>query len=75
MTEFKLAFCPQCGTALVTMPSVGTEAMRCVGCRLTFAAVRHEQCEDLVVLFIAPTRTTADGTVIPAGVAVEAGLI
>jgi len=78
MIEFKLTFCPQCGGKLATGPVPPT--MLCSPCHLTFTegtpSPRNTNWPtDLTVLFIAPPRTMADGTVIPAGVAVEAGVL
>jgi hypothetical protein len=75
MTEFKLTFCPQCAAGLAAVPAppiVVAPGMYCRACRLIFAAVRHS--DDLLALFIGPLKTTEDGSIVPAGVAVEVGV-
>ncbi len=81
MTEFKLTFCPQCGGKLVTVPAppmVSVVTMLCSACQLTFAegtpSPRNTSVPDFIVLFIAPPRIAKDGSVIPAGIAVEEGI-
>jgi len=81
MTEFKLAFCPQCGAGLVRVPAppmVSVVTMLCSACQLVFAegtpSPRNPTNDfNFTVIFIAPPRISKDGSVIPAG-AVDEGV-
>ncbi len=80
MIEFKLSFCPQCGSQLATVPApplVSVVTMLCSGCDLIFAEGEPSPSDppknDFTALLIARPRTTEDGSVIPMGIAVRIG--